>query len=145
MLEKQAYCRRRYMKWTGEKRMGRTCFFKHLERTSDKCYERWRWSSGDGVSPSSAVIPPPPRQETAGSFAYDCLTEPIKSSLFYRRGLIELARLPSLALFSILKITYFLFISWRCSRPPIHLHSSFSSAPPLSPCKVGRGSGPTSN
>lgn len=97
-------------------------FFKHPEWTLDKCLERWR--GGDGASPSLLLslhcLP-------AGSgwfiCLYECLTEPIKSSLFYRRGLIELARLPSLAL-SILKITYFLFISWHYSRLPIHLHSS---------------------
>lgn len=77
-------------------------------------------------------------QEAAVSFACDCLTEPIKSSLFYRRGLIELARLPSLAR-PILKITYFLFISWHYSRLPIHLHSSVLPFPPPPPCKVRRG------
>lgn len=46
-----------------------------------------------------------PLQEAVNSFACKCPTEPIKSSLFYRRRLIELARLPSLGSFSILKIT----------------------------------------
>lgn len=40
-------------------------------------------------------------QEAASSFAYECLTEPIKSSLFYRRELIELARLASLGSLSL--------------------------------------------
>ncbi len=57
---------------------------------------------GDGVSPSFAVISPllipSTLQKKVASFARECLTEPIKSSLFYRRGLIELARLSSLAL-----------------------------------------------
>ena len=80
-------------------------------------------------------------QGGAGSLAYERLAEPIKSSLFYRRGLIESARLPSLGLLSL----YFLFISWHCSRPT-HL-SLFPLAfiPPLLPCKAKRGFGPTSN
>lgn len=44
--------------------------------------------------------PPSPTslQEAAGSFACECVTELIKSSLFYRCGLIELAGLPSVFL-----------------------------------------------
>lgn len=58
--------------------------------------------------------------------------KPIKSSLFYSRGLIESARLLSLDLLC----TYFLFISWRCS-PTAH-PSPFllSSTPPLLQCRA---------
>lgn len=79
----------------------KTCLFKDLEWTSDK---RWEWSAGDGVSLSfllSLFVSRFPLQEAASSFAYECLTELIKSSLFYRRELIELATLPSLGSFSL--------------------------------------------
>lgn len=53
----------------------------------------------------SYLSPCLPYRNAVGSFACECPTEPIKSSLFYGRGLIELARLPSLGSFSVLKIT----------------------------------------
>lgn len=66
-----------------------------------------------GAAALSLVLSP--RQEAVSSFASECLTEPIKSGLFYRRELIELATSPSLGSSSMLKITRLLFISWRCS------------------------------
>lgn len=46
-------------------------------------------------------LSPTALQEAASSFSYEDLTEPIKSSLFYRHALIELARLPSLGSLSL--------------------------------------------
>lgn len=125
--------------------------FKLFERLSDKCEERL--SGGDGVSPSLLLPPPPPPPcRKRPVHLPTSVWQQIKSSLFYRRGLIELAGSPSLARsrsLSLLKITYFLFISCCCSRPPIHLHPFIPPSLPFPlffpPCKVRRGFGPTSN
>lgn len=65
------------------------------EWTTDKCLGRW---CGVDVESPSLLWSAPLLPTGSGSFAYKCLTEPIKCSLFCSLGLIELAWLLSLTL-----------------------------------------------